>query len=310
MKRILPLFAILLLAYCSSDESEVSPDPVYEFREGCTVPLSENYDPEAQVDNGTCKAITCEQCTYVVPANKVMIDGDQLGINPGDVICLNAGTSYLNLSFKNIHGSEAKPVIIINCGGVATLNATGKAYGIKTEACTYFKILGAGSDGSPYGIKVKGSTLGLQLIGLSNYFEVSGLEVYDNSGAGIMAKTDPSCDDATTRGNFLMKNIAIHHNYVHNVGTEGLYVGNSFYAAGVKPADCSTKTQLPHEIHNVKIYYNTVKNTGWDGIQLGCATQGAEVYNNTIENFGTLNNRHSGVVSNWVKVLADSATII
>ncbi|RAW00132.1 right-handed parallel beta-helix repeat-containing protein [Pseudochryseolinea flava] len=288
MKRVLPLFAILLLAYCTSEDAvSVSPDEVYEFRQGCTVPLSENYDPEAQVDNGSCKPVTCENCTYVVPANKVMIDGAVLKIEAGDVICLNSGTSYLNLSFKNLKGTEAKPIIIVNCGGVATLNATGKEYGIKTEACTNFKIVGVGSGGSPYGIKVKGSKLGLQLIGLSNFFEISGLEVFNNGGAGIMAKTDPSCsDDAATRGNFVMKNVKIHHNYVHDVGTEGLYIGHSGYVSGIT---CSGNKVLPHELHNVKIFQNVVKNTGWDGIQLGCATQGAEVYNNTIEDFGVLN---------------------
>ena len=79
----------------------MSPDPVYEFREGCTVPLSDNYDPEAQVDNGTCKPVACEQCTYVVPANKVIIHANELKIEAGDVICLNSGTSYVNLTFRN-----------------------------------------------------------------------------------------------------------------------------------------------------------------------------------------------------------------
>jgi hypothetical protein len=288
MRRLLlPLFAILLLVNCSSDDDGADLQPeeeVYEFRQGCTVPMSENYDPQAQVDNGTCKPVTCEQCTYVVPANKVMIDGKELKIKAGDVICLNSGTPYVNITFKNLTGTEAKPIMIVNCGGVATLNATGKAYGIKTEGCTYFKIVGVGSGGSPYGIKVKGPELGLQLIGLSNNFEISGLEVSDTKGAGIMAKTDPSCsNDDATRGNFLMKNIAIHHNYVHHTGTEGLYIGYSKYGSGIT---CSGKTVLAHEMHNVKIYYNIVKSTAWDGIQLGCATQGAEVYNNTIEDFG------------------------
>jgi Right handed beta helix region len=286
MKRLYPLLAILLLAYCSSDDGEVTPDPVYTFKEGCTVPLSENYDPEAQVDNGTCKPVTCEQCTYVIPANKVIIDGDELNFEPGDVICLNSATSYLNLNFKNIVGTEENPIVIVNCGGVATLNASGKGYGIKTEASKYFKIIGVGSDGSPYGIKVKGAQQGMQLIALSTNFEVSGLEIYDAGFAGIMAKTDPTCDDATIRGNFVMRNISIHHNYIHDTGGEGLYIGNSFYASGVDVSGCGNR--LPHEIRGVKIFYNVVRNSGWDAIQLGCATQGAEVYNNTVENFGVL----------------------
>src|SRR5690606_6515763 len=45
--------------------------------------------------------------------------------------------------------------------------------------------------------------------------------------------------------------------------------------------------KLPHTIEGSKIYDNKVTYTGWDGIQLGCATKNAEVYGNTIENFGT-----------------------
>jgi hypothetical protein len=285
MKRALPILAILFLAYCSSDGDKV--EPVYTFKEGCTVPLSDNYDPEAQIDNGSCNPVGCAECTYTIPASKVIVDGDALGFKPGDVICLDAAIDYLNLDFKNIVGTADKPIYIVNCGGVVTLNATSKGYGIKTENSKFFKIIGVGSGGSPYGIKVYGAQQGMQLIALSTNFEVSGLEIYNVGFAGIMAKTDPTCDIATIRGNFVMENIAIHHNYVHDTGGEGLYIGNSFYADGVNVSPCGV--QLPHEIHGVKIFQNVVKNSGWDGIQLGCGTEGAEVYNNTVENYGVLN---------------------
>ncbi len=109
---------------------------------------------------------------------------------------------------------------------------------------------------------------------------------------GIMAKTDPTCDDATIRGNFTMKNVVIHHNYIHDTQGEGLYIGNSFYADGRDVSPCGKR--LPHEIHGLRIYQNIVKNTGLDGIQVGCATQDSEVFNNTIENFGVL-----GTSSQW-----------
>jgi hypothetical protein len=290
MKRLLPFLAMLLLGNCSSDEAKV--EPVFELKEGCTVPLADNYDPEAQVDDGSCHAITCATCTYTIPSAKVVIDGDVLGIKPGDVVCLNAASSYKQLDFRNIVGTEEKPVIIVNCGGVVTLNATGLQYGIKTQNSKFFKIIGLGSDGSAYGIKVKGAQQGMQLQSLSTNFEVSGLEIFDAGFAGIMAKTDPSCDDATVRGNFTMKDVAIHHNYIHDTKGEGLYIGNSFYADGRTVSPCGVR--LPHEIHGVRIYQNIVKNTGLDGIQLGCATSGAEVFNNTIENFGVL-----GTGSQW-----------
>jgi hypothetical protein len=100
-----------------------------------------------------------------------------------------------------------------------------------------------------------------------------------------MAKTDPSCDDARNRGNFTMRNVVIRKNYIHHTGGEGMYIGHSFY--GGYTLSCGVK--LPHLIENIKIHENKVTYAGWDGIQLGCASKGAEVFKNTIENSGTKN---------------------
>lgn len=292
MKRLVPLFIILVLGQCASESDVKEPESPFEYKEGCTVPLADNYDPEAQVDDGSCNVITCETCSYTIPSGKVVVDGSALGIEAGDVICLNAANTYKQLDFRNIVGTAENPVIIVNCGGVITLDATGLQYGIKTQNSKFFKIIGVGTGGSPYGIKVKGAQQGMQLQSLSTNLEVSGLEIFNCGFAGIMAKTDPTCDDATIRGNFTMKDVFIHHNYIHDTQGEGLYIGNSFYAEGRNVDGCGVR--LPHEIHNAKIFQNIVKNTGLDGIQLGCGTQGAEVYNNTIENFGVL-----GTSSQW-----------
>src|SRR5688572_28140817 len=76
MKRLLPLLAILMLGYCASEDEKA--EPIFDFKEGCTVPLADNYDPEAQIDDGSCHAITCSTCTYTIPAAKVVIDGEVL----------------------------------------------------------------------------------------------------------------------------------------------------------------------------------------------------------------------------------------
>jgi hypothetical protein len=112
------------------------------------------------------------------------------------------------------------------------------------------------------------------------------VEVYNVGFAGIMAKTDPTCDDATIRGNFVMRDVVLHDNYVHDTKGEGFYVGHSFYEKG-KTLSCGVR--LPHEMDGVKIYNNKVLRSGWEGIQVGCATTGAYVYNNTIESYGYLN---------------------
>jgi hypothetical protein len=175
--------------------------------------------------------------------------------------------------------------VIKNCGGAVILNAAGKQYAMKTELSKYFRI--SGGSGSTYGIKLSGGHLGLVLDKLTTNVEVDHLEIANPGFAGIMAKTDPVCGDNTAlRGNFVMRDVSLHHNYVHDTGGEGFYVGNSFYTAGVNTS-CGVK--MPHIIEGVKIYNNIVKNSGWEAIQVGSTPNGAEVYNNRIENYGVKN---------------------
>jgi hypothetical protein len=239
----------------------------------------------AEKDPVTSAASTTDcGCTYTVPPNKNLIDGQALGIKPGAVICLNAGTVYANIVFRNIKGTALAPITIKNCGGTAVLNGTGKGYTMKTEYSQYFRI--TGGTGTSYGIKLVAGQQGLQMGGLSTNFEVDHLEIANSGFAGIMAKTDPTCDNATIRGNFVMRDIKLHDNYVHDTGGEGFYVGNSFYTNGMSTA-CGVR--LPHTIEGLKIYNNRVKNSGWESIQVGCTPKGAEVYNNRIENYGVKN---------------------
>lgn len=224
-------------------------------------------------------------CTYTVPSNKNLIDGRVLGIKPGAVICLSAANSYKNLNFQNIIGTATAPVTIKNCGGTVVLNATGMSYGLKFGNSKYFRVTG-GNTAGVYGIKVQAGHINTTFEALTTDFEVDHLESASAGFSGIMAKTDPTCDNATTRGNFTMRNVKIHDNYVHDCAGEGLYIGNSFYKNGVSTS-CGTK--YPHEIHYLKVYNNRVKNSGWEGIQIGSATVGAEIFDNTVEYYGRKN---------------------
>jgi hypothetical protein len=233
----------------------------------------------------TTVASECLDCTYIVPAGVVVIDGQKLGLQPGSIIGLSASIPYKNLIFRNIVGTDLQPIIIKNVGGTAVVDGTGFGYGIRTELSKNFRITG-GSKPNTYGIRVIGGHMGVNLDKLSTRFEIDHVEIQNSGFAGIMAKTDPSCDDATIRANFVMEKVFLHDNYIHDTRGEGMYVGNSYYEFGMNTA-CGLR--LPHEIHNVKIYNNRVINTGWDGIQLACANKGAHVYANTIENFGLEN---------------------
>lgn len=266
--RAVILMTLFVLTQCSEEEIVVTPvasDPTI---------------------SATATTSTDCGCTYTVPVstNTVVVDGQALGIKPGAVICLKGGATYKNIIFKNIRGSALAPVTIRNCGGTTTINATGTYYGIKTQSSSFFRI--TGGTGTTYGIIVMGGHHSVTLEYLTTNVEVDHVEVLNSGFSGIMAKTDPTCDNATIRGNFTMKNVFLHDNYVHDTGGEGFYVGHSFWLKGVST---SCGTRYPHALENVKIYNNIIRNSGWESIQVGSTPTGAQVYNNRIENYGVKN---------------------
>lgn len=208
---------------------------------------------------------------------------DAATVPAGAIIYIPAGTRG-SLLLKNIKGNAENPIKIINQGGRVTISAaTTASYAFKTQNCQYFKVLGNGTANVKYGIDINGGNIGMTMDDLSTDFEVANVEVRNAAFAGIMAKTDPTCDVATQRGHFTMRNVILHDSYVHKTGGEGFYVGNSFYADGVAAA-CGTV--LPHDVVNIKIYNNLVDSTGCEGIQVGSAITGSEVYNNTVKSPG------------------------
>jgi hypothetical protein len=270
---LIPVSLLTIFSQCTEDEV-VEPTAVYTGED------------LAVFANATASSADCSTCNYIVPANKSTIDGKTLGIQPGWVICLQTGVAYQYLTFNNIVGSETNPVIITNCGGEATITASGKPYVVKITNSKYFRVTG-GTVSNGYGIKIKtSSTNGLILGPLSTNFEIDHLEVSNVGFAGIMAKTDPTCDDATVRGNFTMRDVYFHHNYVHDTGGEGFYIGHTSYNG----INTSCGFRYPHTIEGVEISNNLVKNSGWDGIQLSSAPLDATIAYNTVQNYSVKNN--------------------
>lgn len=274
LAKAMSLFFVCILLQCSEEE----------FLQDA------NGDISASTLSGTAASTLAADCgcTYTVPANTTKIDGEALKLKPGSVICLKAGVAYTNLTFKNIRGTASAPIIIRNCGGTVNIKAGTKSSGIRTEHSSFLRITGGNAHGV-YGIRINGGHQSLHLDMLTTNVEVDHVEIFNSGFAGIMAKTDPNCDNRTIRGNFVMRNVILHHNYVHNTGAEAFYVGNNNYLTGV---NTSCGKRLPHTLEGVKIHDNIVKNTGWDGIQIASTPKGAEIYNNRIENYGVKNEQY------------------
>lgn len=237
----------------------------------------------------------CSSCDYYV--SSYITDGKALGIKPGDVICIKGG-NYDRMIFRNIVGTQNKPVIIRNCSGTAKIySKTG--FGVKFENSREFKLLGDGNGPGKYGIKISAEAgFYLTMEKFTTDFEIAQIEIAGPSKnglgtkagfAGIGVKTSPYQDcnlfRDPTRKAWIMKDVKIHNNWIHDVGGEGLYIGHGFYK-GRKEANCSAVT-YSHSIKNIEVYENRIENVGYDGIQIKNADQNVKVYNNLIRNYGT-----------------------
>lgn len=237
--------------------------------------------PEKTSNNEGTMRLQAVTVAYTIKPSESTVDGSKLNLPPGSVVVIESGTRG-PLYLKNFKGEAGKPITFINgSSGPAIIKGSGW-WALKVGFSQNIRFTGTGSN-DQYGIVVDGGENSFTLPEFSTNFEIDHIEVKNSGFAGIMAKTDPNCDSKTWRNNFTMKSISIHDNYVHDVKGEGFYIGNSFYAG--KSESCGTV--YPHTIEGLRVYKNKVRNTGAEGIQVGCAVSDCEIYDNTIDNYGT-----------------------
>ena len=200
------------------------------------------------------------------------------GLKGGDTINIPAGT-YSLISLGNFKGDATNPIVIRNRDGLV----------ITTEIrilndAKYFKLLGNGKAGITYGFKVSRTQYSGITVSKASDFEIAYCEVTGMT-SGFFIKNNPvSTDPSTVYPNYVFKNIYIHHNYVHDIKNEGMYIGHTDPDGGQ-----GGNPLVPVRMENVEIAYNIVERTGWDGIQLANARTGNKIHHNTITNFGTFN---------------------
>jgi gliding motility-associated-like protein len=234
----------------------------------------------------------CPYCDFVVGPNQPVADGRNLGVQPGDTVCVRAGL-YRNLAFRNFQGAPGKPITVINCGGQVVIGRDPASnYGWSISDSEHFKITGTGDAAHRYGFWLDqvgspaNGASGLAIGGHSSDFEVEFVEVGHTAYAGVMAKADPNCGEPQNwAGNLTMRNLSFHDLYIHDTKTgEGFYIGNT--GNGV---DCNGAHHDPHFLENVSVYNNRIERTGRDLIQVSRTVSGMKVYNNVCRDFGTAN---------------------
>ena len=312
-KKVLFLFIILISNYVSAQNQTK-----------CTYTINSWYWKFDGTDVGNLPNVTIHD--PVVAANHPLsniLHNPKLALKAGDVVCVDGSVPYRFLRWQNIISDDsAKPIIIKNINGQVVIRSVVEAdgvvasYGWMFRNSKNFKILGNGDPDYKYGFKVTTHNNSyIQMIAKTTDFEIAHVEVAGDfadstvEGAGfvgIMAKSQPICIDdefggSTDAGNFEMKNVSMHDNYIHGVGGEGMYIGygrsegvwlnsraNSYTDINGDRVNvkCS-KINIPHKISNLHIYNNIVENVGWDGIQVKNAHDNANVYNNVIKNYAT-----------------------
>ncbi|MCK8493580.1 right-handed parallel beta-helix repeat-containing protein [Spirosoma sp. RP8] len=212
-----------------------------------------------------------------------------LEVAPGKKVCVQSGL-YDNITLANFAGTPTQPIRFVNAGGQVLVQSNAATNTLQLKNSRYIALSGAGDAAYPYGFKVNnqntGGYMGISVSDLSSDVEIDHVEVAKAGFAGIMAKTDPGCDSTTWRSNFTMYNVKIHDNYIHDVGGEGLYIGNSFFGDGMA-VSCNgvTKQVYPHLIYGLDIYNNRIERTGAEGLQYGCAPD-AKVHHNWLKDTG------------------------
>ncbi|MEX0314811.1 MAG: T9SS type A sorting domain-containing protein [Allomuricauda sp.] len=221
-----------------------------------------------------------------------LIWASQTNYSPGDTICIPAG-NYAGIRFYDFEGTATQPLVIKNCGGKVVLTESSYT-GISFKKSKYIRLTGSGDSSHTYGIEIAGTgggSAGIYVENFSTDIEIDHIEVSSAGFAGIMAKTDPYCSDPDTwRVNgFVLKNLNIHHNYIHDTGGEGIYVG---FTGGYKiksNRSCNGTKIFGHWLENVDIHHNIVADVDWDGIQLNLVRENGKIRDNYISNYGRAN---------------------
>lgn len=232
------------------------------------------------------KGITQPVSHYIEPySGQMLVISPDLfdGLSPGDTICLKGG-SYGQLLIRGIHGTTDSLITIRNCQGQVVI-CNEAHFGIALHNSSYIHLTGNGCDDHhPYGLVINGTSgNGISVDRKSTNIEISHTEIGHAGMSGIMAKTDPVCDDlSSVRDSFALFDLFIHHNYIHNTVNEGIYAGSSNYTGHYLHCNGRDTLVLPHEVIGVRIMNNRLERTGRNSVQVSSAPVDCVISHNTI----------------------------
>ena len=292
---------------------KVTDDEGAEDSDQVVVTVTSEPDPATEPSPSPPPTDDCG-CDHTITASQPYVNGENLGVQPGDVVCIEGG-NYPYLNLFNFRGSAEQPILFKNCGGQVLIGGSSTNYGIVMNNNQYFRFTGTGDPDYKYGFKVDGQikylASGFAIATKSSDFELDHIEI-TKVEAGVLAKTNPSCDASTWQSNYTMRNVSFHDFYIHGIEGEGFYIGHTSLKVNIN-CNGSTQEVIPHDIEHIRVYNNVLESTGWDGIQVSRASKDCEIYNNRVIDYGTVNksSQQAGIIvggestgkvyNNWVE---------
>jgi len=200
-----------------------------------------------------------------------------------DRLYIPAGT-YTFIQLKGLPDREAhRPLIITNSGGQVRVTGEhyyslvingGSGWILSGKYDADLKMGDAGFPGHKNGYSNSSGSYGIEVVdtqasgvaagGGASHFELEYMEISRSGFAGLHIKTDGQPDSP-------MYSVSIHDLYIHDVESEGMYIGNT-----------SKDANAQHHFTHLKIYNNRVMRSGTEGIQLSHVGEGTEVYRNLV----------------------------
>lgn len=110
------LVAGCLFTACQEDEFETVANEAEAKMDAVSAVTSSNVGSITIIGENTqvVGSVDCKTCTFVLDNKSETIDGGELGIKPGNIICLETGITYGHISFVNLQGTEENPILIAN----------------------------------------------------------------------------------------------------------------------------------------------------------------------------------------------------
>ena len=196
--------------------------------------------------------------THTVGVADTTFNGTTDGVVVGDIIYVTSSAGRDWLTFEAVVGSAASPVTIVNSGGKVVFDGTSgsRMYCVQFDECSHIIFRGDGH-ADEWGFKCIGYTnAGIWGHDETEHIEICNVEIGagkagSGTGAGIRFGTK---EDESEEG-FVVDEVYIHHCYVHDVITEGMYIGKHSDAAG----------EPQRQIDDLIVEYCIFEDCAWGG---------------------------------------------